>query len=494
MIPELRDYQLETLAAVKSAYAKGHRRILLQAPTGSGKTVMAAAIIAGAESKGTQTAFCAHRREIIYQTSETLRKFEVRHGIVMAGEMPTTHFTQVCSVQTLASWMKRGKIKPFWHGGVLILDECHRSLAKSYTDLMSPDTLLIGLSATPARSDGQGLGEIYDCIVQAPTIRQLIHDGHLVQPKYFAPSAPDLAGVKMAGGDYQTASLASRVDKPKLVGDVIENWARLAEGRKTVVFATNVKHSVHLTDAFLAAGINAAHLDGTTTREDRQQILKDFRAGIIQVLCNCQVLTEGWDQPDVACCVVARPTKSISMYLQMVGRVLRPSLGKTDTYVLDHAGIVHEHGFVEEFEAWSLEGTATQNSEKSERDKKAAKEMTCSKCSATWVGSRTCPACGHMLETYGKAVAFLEGDLGMVEADKTVTKNKYTTEVKAQWLGELRAYARDRGKADGWVAHTYRAKFGVWPRVDALPAEATSPEVLAYIKHRAIAYAKRRVA
>tara|TARA_R110000772_G_scaffold4094_3_gene14457 strand:+ start:422 stop:1915 length:1494 start_codon:yes stop_codon:yes gene_type:complete len=491
--PQLRDYQTSLLGSLRDAYRQGYRRILVQAATGSGKTVVASEIIRGCEARGTHCAFVAHRREIVHQTSETLDKFGVRHGIVMAGELPTTKFVQVCSVQTLASWMKRGKIKPFWHGGLLIIDECHRSLAKSYTDLLSPDTLLIGLSATPARSDGAGLGEIYDCMVQAPTIRQLIADGHLVQPKYFAPSAPDLDGIKMQGGDYAQGDLASRADRPKLVGDIVENWCRLAEGRKTVVFATNVKHSVHICDAFLAAGINAAHLDGSTTREDREKILSDFRNGIIQVLCNCQVLVEGWDQPDVACCVVARPTKSVSMYLQMVGRVLRPAEGKTDTLVLDHAGIVHEHGFVEEFEDWSLEGTATVNREKAAREKKTAKEINCPKCSAAWVGSRTCPACGYTLETYGKAVAFIEGNLGIVEADKTVKKEKHTKQDKQRWMAEFNGYARERGKSWKWVLAQYKQKFKVWPQGINKNAElAPSAEVTAYIKSRNIAWAKSR--
>ena len=490
--PVLRDYQIETLGKVKKAYQEGHRRILLQAPTGSGKTVMAAAIIAGAADKQNSTAFVAHRREIIYQTSETLRNFGVRHGIVMSGEMPTTHFTQVCSVQTLASWMKRKKIGAFWRGGLLILDECHRSLAKSYTDLITPDTLLIGLSATPARTDGQGLGEIYTAMVQAPTISELIAGGHLVQPKYYAPSIPDLTGVRVRMGDYVESDLSSKMDKPKLVGDVVENWGRIADGRKTVVFATNVKHSIHLTDAFLAAGVTAAHLDGSTTREDRQQILRDFKVGTIQVLCNCQVLTEGWDQPDVSCCVLARPTMSISILLQMVGRALRPAEGKPDTLILDHAGAIHEHGFAEEFDDWNLEGAATVNNAKAERDKKEAKVMVCKNCSASFTRSRVCPLCGTAIETYGQPVAFMPGDLGIVEADKTVTKKKHTTQEKARWLGELQQYAQDRGKRAGWVAHTYRAKFGVWPRIEPSPAPEVSPEVMAYIKSRNIAYAKSR--
>jgi len=331
-------------------------------------------------------------------------------------------------------------------------------------------------------------------MIHAPTISELIAEGHLVQPKYYAPTVPDMAGVRVRMGDYVESDLAERMDKPKLIGDVVENWGRLCSDRKTVVFATNVKHSIHLAEAFAAAGVTSAHLAGNTLKDDREQMLREFRKGDIQVLCNCQVLTEGWDQPDVSACVLARPTKSISMYLQMVGRVLRPAEGKADSRILDHAGAVHEHGFVEEFDDWCLEGDATVNKAKAEREKKDAKVIVCKSCFASFTGTRICPSCGTAVETYGKAVAFLPGDLGIVEIDKSVQKKNYTKEEKQSWFSALQEIRWRRGYAAGWVAHTYRAKFDVWPKGLSEVRREPTPQVLAFVKSLQIRHAKRKAA
>jgi DNA repair protein RadD len=495
--PALRDYQSNLLVAVREAYRQGHRRILIQAATGSGKTVVASEIIRGCDEKGTHCAFVAHRREIVFQTSQTLDKFGVRHGLIMSGELPTSKFVQVCSVQTLASWMKRGKIKPFWHGGLLIIDECHRSLAKSYTDLIPEgdrDTLLIGLSATPARSDGRGLGDLYDVMIQAPSVGELIEHGHLVPPVYYAPTDIDLDDLSVRMGDYVDKELAEKMDRPKLIGDVVENWGRVCADRKTVVFASGVQHSIHLSEAFKAAGIAAAHLDGKTTKDDREEILAGFRKGDIQVLTNCQVLTEGWDQPDVSACVLAKPTKSIGLYLQMLGRVLRPFEGKTDAIIMDHGGCVKEHGFAHEFTDWSLDPDQKQANETQERRKKeGGKPIVCDECFATFTGARICPKCGTPIKIKGKGIVFLEGDLGLVDADNIARKSGYTKEEKQHWYQQLKYVQEREGYAAGWLAHKYRAKFDVWPSgMRDLGPRRCGPAVYAFLKSQQNKYRREK--
>jgi superfamily II DNA or RNA helicase len=211
------------------------------------------------------------------------------------------------------------------------------------------------MTATPCRGDGRGLGSVFEEIVECPQIETLIELGFLVRTKVYAPSTPDLTGVRVERGDYVESQLAERMDKAKLVGDIVEHWHRLAAGRKTVVFATGVAHSIHIRDEFRRSGVLAEHIHGKTPVEERDAILARLSRGEVDVVCNCAVLCEGWDQPDVSCIVLARPTKHMGLYRQMIGRVLRPAPGKDHALVLDHAGATWQHGLVEEPVVWTLD-------------------------------------------------------------------------------------------------------------------------------------------
>jgi DNA repair protein RadD len=239
---------------------------------------------------------------------------------------------------------------------LVVVDEAHHAPAQTYRQLLRayPEALILGMTATPCRGDGRGLGDIFEMMVETPPVAELIELGFLVGTRVYAPSRPDLTGVRVERGDYVERQLADRMDRPQLVGDVVTHWLRLAERRRTVVFASGVAHSVHLRDEFRAAGIWAEHIDGSTPVEQRDEILKKVDAGTVEVVCNAMVLTEGWDCPAVSCLVLARPTRHMGLYRQMVGRVLRPAPGKTDALTLDHAGAVFEHGFVEDPVLWTL--------------------------------------------------------------------------------------------------------------------------------------------
>jgi DNA repair protein RadD len=355
--PQLRPYQIDTGAEFDAVVAAGKRRIILVAPTGSGKTVIAAEIVRRAVALGQRILFLAHRIEIVQQTSDKLFDLEVDHGIIQAGFLPQDGPVQVASVQTLHVRAMRSRKIELPKADLLIVDECHHATANTWRKIIEayPDAVLLGMTATPCRGDGRGLGGIFETMIECPQVQELVDLGYLVETRVYAPWRPNLRGIRVQAGDYSEAQLAERMDQPKLVGDIISNWHRLAEGRRAVVFATGVGHSVHLRDEFLKSGVSCDHIDGTTPKDERDDILKKLAAGVIDVVCNCMVLTEGWDMPEIGCCVLARPTRKMGLYRQMIGRVLRPANGKPDAIVIDHAGAVYRHGFAEDRVEWTLD-------------------------------------------------------------------------------------------------------------------------------------------
>ena len=494
----LRPYQKKLLEAVRFSLARGNKSPLMVAPTGSGKTHIAKAIVAGALAKGKRVLFIAPRRELIYQTSEKLDAAGIGHGIIMAGEERSVcPDVQLACVPTLHVRCVKGRM-PLPDADVLIVDEAHLSVARTCREVMAayPDAVKVGMTATPARSDGAGLGLIYDDLVMGDPVSELTQQGYLVPATYYAPTKPDLAKVKLTAGDYNRRQLGHAMNTPQLVGDVVENWARICPDRKTVVFAVNVAHSLALRDRFLAAGVSTEQLDGTTPNDERKAILQRLRGGETQVLCNCEVLTYGWDEPSISCAVMARPTKSVTRYFQMVGRVLRPFEGKHDCIVIDHAGSVDEIGFVDEPVVWSLDGKSkVQDRLSKTKPEREAKTVTCGDCGAVFRLSRTCPTCGHEYPAYtAKQVEVMEAELQQLDRSKKRANKQYTTEQKQQFYSGLIGYAKERGYKRGWAAHKYKTKFGVWPnRYDDTPMQP-GPEVLGYIQHLNIRYANRRSA
>jgi len=494
----LRSYQIEAIDAIRKAIQMGFRKILLVAPTGSGKTVIAAQIVKMADAKLRESMFLAHRRELIYQCANKLESFGVDHGIIMAGEYPEgAASVQVASIDTLRARCISTDRLPLPYADLVIIDEAHRSLAPTYLTLIDHygDKVVIGMTATPIRGDGKGLGHAYDYMVQCPSIRQLIDLGHLVEPRTFAPTIPDLTGIKIKGGDYDERELQRAMDRRSLVGSIIEHWGRLAKDRPSIVFASGVKHSIHLKDEFIKVGVKAAHVDGNTDMAERKKVISDLNIGKIQVVCNYGVFTEGFDEPKLSACILARPTKNLGLYLQMAGRTLRPAPDKKDSIIIDHSGNVYEHGFVQDEHDWVLEEGKGLKTSAEERQKKLddKKPITCVKCTTVYTGQLPCPHCGHVPQTYGKSVESLSGDLMEVREEnrRSAQKRVFTMEDKQHWYSQLLHYAQLNNKSNGWVAHTYRSKFGVWPRTLADEPVRAEAEVLGYIRHRNIAYAKK---
>lgn len=361
---ELRLYQQKFVRDIENAL-ESHRTVMAQLPTGGGKTVCFVKLIEDAVNEKKRIMLLVHRKELITQAANKLFKQGVNVGFITAGANPTySRPVQLASIQTL---IRRDMPKNI---DLVITDEAHHCTANSYRTVYEnyPNAKLLGFTATPCRTTGSGFEDIYEKMVCGPTVQTLIAAGFLVKPKIYAsPLRQDLDKVKKTAGDYNEKALAEMVDKSTLVGDLVKQWYRYSEGKKTVVFAVNVEHSKHIVERYNASGIPAAHIDGTTPSEVRDRVLRQFAEGKYLVLSNVGIVTEGFDVPAIECVQLARPTKSLSLYLQMVGRGLRPAGDKEQAIILDHANAVFEHGFPEEDREWTLKGVKKKFTEQGEK-------------------------------------------------------------------------------------------------------------------------------
>jgi DNA repair protein RadD len=492
--PDLRDYQADFIERYRRELSLGRRRVIGVSPTGSGKTVVAAAIARHAASHGQRMLFLVHRRELVRQSSQKLYDVGLDHGIIAAGfpARPSVP-VQIGSINTLDARAVRCSNMKLPPADLVIVDEAHHAPARTWQRLINayPGAVVLGLTATPCRGDGRGLGNIFEAMIECASIPALISGGYLVPTRVYAPSRPDLDGVQVRRGDYVEAELAERMDRPQLVGDVVTHWHRLGERRCTIVFATSVAHSVHLRDEFGRSGVAAAHVDGTTPAAERDAVLAGLASGAFEVVTNCGVLTEGFDLPDIGAIVLARPTKSLGLYRQMVGRGLRPATGKSDCLVMDHAGCTFEHGFIDEPIEWTL--APDKRPQRPVQAARAARRATalvdCPECSAARWQGQPCPVCGWRPHTKPKDVEVIDGELGLLTRDGAV-ENYADSAEKDQFYRQLLWIERERGYQAGWAAHRYRDKFKEWPRRKIVEPIPPSPAALSFERSRRIAYAK----
>lgn len=500
---DVRPFQEDVKKRTRIAVSQGKRKVLIQAPTGAGKTVIASGIIRSAEEKGRSTLFFAHRRELIYQCADKLAMFGVRHGIVMSGEERDVYATtQVASIDTFRARVMQRQVMDWPKADLVVIDEAHRSLSPTYMEVIKhyeeEGSVILGLTATPMRSDGRGLGHIYNEMVSAPSIAELIKLGYLVKPKHFAPSIPDLTGVRTTAGDYNPADLERALNKKELVGDIVTNWMRFASTKKTIVFASGVDHSIALRKEFMSHGIRAGHLDALTPDHERQQIIEDFKTGKIMVLCNCMVLTEGFDEPTVSCVVLARPTKNKGLYVQMGGRGLRTSEGKEDCYILDHSGNVYRHGKLDDHMHWSLDTRKLKAADsKADAKKRESSQITCPACSCVYSGQVRCPVCGNVPQRVGNMVVNRDGTL--VEIDATnggKSAPKFTMPEMMSWLEMFEGRrARTSHLTPKWRNERFNEKFGFFPTREMVegikPAARETKEFAAWMRYLQIRWSKR---
>lgn len=327
---------------------------MMQLPTGGGKTVLFAALAREFVSKGEGVLVLAHREELIVQAQEKLEQITgAPVGIIKAGHKPNPLFPiQVASVQTLTR-------RDNWPNVALVIcDEAHHSCSQSYTRIFQnySHAYILGVTATPIRIDGQGFKFLYDALVLGPTVSELIEQGYLSKFKLFAATKlVKTKGVRKTAGDFNHRELKKAVNTSLAMGDLIETWHQYAQGKKTVIFAVDVEHSKAIAKAYCDAGISAEHLDGETPSKERFAILERFRTGQTLVLTNCGIVSEGFDAPSIEAIQCVRPTQSLPLWLQMVGRALRPNPGKEHAIIIDHTENWITHGLPNEERDWSLE-------------------------------------------------------------------------------------------------------------------------------------------
>jgi len=347
--PVLRDYQLEAMANMGVVRKQGNRSIMLKAPTGAGKTVVASSILYNCFIANKKAIIICDRIELINQTSDTLLKYGIDHGVIQASH-PKENWKkniQVASIQTL---QRRMLEKLLADVDMVLIDEAHTlhaahiRIIKTVLEINKKATVL-GLSATPFT---RGLGKFFSKCVPVASTKQLIELGFLCKPIVFAPSTPDLEKIKVVKGDYDQTELEKEVIQPKLVGDIIEHWIKLCFDKPTICFATSINHSKAIVEEFQKRGIQAMHIDAYTDSIERKKIIRSFKSGAIKVLSSVDILSKGFDYPGAEVAILARPTKSLSLYLQQAGRVLRisPETGKKGCIILDHAGNTERLGFV----------------------------------------------------------------------------------------------------------------------------------------------------
>jgi DNA repair protein RadD len=408
---------------------------------------------------------------------------------------------QVASIQTLTARAIRSSRIKLPPADLIIVDECHHCVANSYRKIVEqyPDAVILGLTATPCRGDNRGLGTDFGTMLEAPQVPELIKAGVLVPTKVYAPvvSQPDLKGVRTTAGDYNLAQLAERMDQGRLVADIVGQWHKHAEGRRSVCFATSVGHSIHIRDRFIESGVRAEHIDGSTPADERDETLRRLASGDLQVVTNCMVLTEGWDMPEVGCIILARPTKSFQLYRQMIGRVIRSSPGKQNAIVLDHAGATFRHGLAEDPVEWTLdEDHKVENRTHATRDEIATRKLVeCNQCNALRTSGEACSHCGFLPQRFGKAFACDDGELGLVEGGR-VQAPIFDAETKRKWWAMLTAIRNQRGYARNWAAVNFKEKFGHYPGPYGAEIEPMEPtaEVWSWVRSRQIRYAKSKKA
>lgn len=496
----LRDYQEKAVNESWSRACKGERPIIVS-PTGSGKTYMAAALVAKARAEHMRILILTPRREILQQTIEKVELFDIPRmdiGVIMGADTHGIYRpVQIASWSTLVRRSARSDAcLPI--ADLIIIDECHLALSKKLKTRVldyyaAKSALIIGLTATPARRSGYGLGDFFTSLVRTLSVRELIDLGFLVPGSYWGGSLPDMARVATSKGDWVMTQASERCRRPTLVGDVVANWLRLAGGRHTIAFCCDKAHAHALAERFIREGVSTCVITDSTPTDERDDLMDQFRARETQVLCNVGIASLGFDVPSIDSIIQARPTKSLVLHLQQIGRGLRAHEGKSDCLVLDHAGNVPRHGMAEDGQYWSLEtGKRVQDRQAA---KKERKPIECAECRHIFSGSRECPECHWQIPVPKRDVKHVEADLVPITRARV-----HTLDERLAFYLELKAIGEMRGRHPNWPKANYREKFKAWPDwawdksyLRLRPIEP-SPATLRWVKSRQIAWAKRRKA
>jgi DNA repair protein RadD len=442
----LRPYQQQLVTEIRGQYQLGHRSVLAVLPTGGGKTVCFSYIAQAASIKGNRVLILVHRAELLDQAS---RAMPVPHGIIAANRgMDLSHAVQVASVQTVA---RRLHLLPRDFFQLIVVDEAHHTSAGTWDKTIQHfhAAKLLGVTATPIRGDGRGLGGHYQVMVEGPTAQQLTDDGYLAPAKVLAPPGFDSAGLRKRMGDFDTKDAEQRVGT--IMGDCVGHYRKHLDGQTAIAFCCSVAHAEATARLFQSAGIAAASIDGTMSNERRRDLLSELGTGRLRVLTSCALIGEGVDVPSVGGCILLRPTASVGLHLQMIGRCLRPQDGKR-AVVLDHVGNTLRLGHHLEPREWSLDGGA-------KRDREQAPSVkVCPQCFATSPSqAQVCSDCGHVFRAEVRELKVVDGELQELAIAARARKQ---AQGGAQTLEQLIALGQQRGYKNptAWAKHLLAAR------------------------------------
>lgn len=464
MAVSLRPYQEQLLEDIRASMRRGHRRVLAVMPTGAGKGTTIAVMVRNAAERGHRVLILAHRAELIADLSQRIHALGINHGILSAGyREDLRQAVQVGSIQTVAR--RLGRIP---EPSMVIQDEAHHLVAGNMWGKVIktwPRAFLIGKTATPERLSGEGLGDghggFFTDMVLGPDAAWLTANDFLVPARIFAPPGLDLSGIKRFDTRKGHDEAESRLRQGQAMGDAVTHYRRsIAEHHNgtAISFCVSVAHADAMAEAFRAQGIPAAMLDGSMDRGERRRLINDLGAGVLKVLTSCDIVSEGTDIPSVTGAILLRPTDSLGLHLQQVGRVLRPCPGKTHAIINDHVGNSLRHGLPTDQREWSLEG-------RTKRGKRAASDAlpvkVCDQCFSTMQSTEpVCPVCGFVFPAQARReLVTVEGNLQELTAQAAAQQRRQAVG-KARTREELEAIRLERGYSRGWTDHILRARNG----------------------------------
>jgi superfamily II DNA or RNA helicase len=427
----LRDYQEKMISDIHSAWLHGSRHVCSVMPCGAGKSLTAAEIARRTTAKGNRVLFLVHRQELCSQIFSTF----ISYGVDMM-------LCEVGMVQTISR--RTGMMLP---PALIITDEAHHCLASSYRKIYKsfPSAYCVGFTATPIRLNGGGLGEVCDSLVTGPTVKELIARNCLSPFDYYAPPVADLSGLRSRAGDFSAEDIEKVLNKPTIYGDVVSYYRKLADGKQAVCYCAGINSSKAMAHTFTDNGISAAHIDGGTPERERADTIEKFRRGEIKILCNVDLISEGFDVPDCAAAILLRPTKSLTLYIQQSMRCMRYKAGKR-AVIIDHVGNVHRFGLPDQEFEWSLEPRP--QGKKKEKTDEDFKIRQCPECFCTHIIAPCCPNCGHVYPAQERTVAEKkEARLALI----TETVRHYKNPSECRTREELSAYGKLKGYKPGWV-------------------------------------------
>ena len=401
---QLRDYQNLAISNVRKSFQAKYRSVLLTLPTGAGKTVIFSEITRLAGLKGLNVLILVHRKELIDQAGDKLTKADVKYGIIAAGRKESKSSVQVASVQTLINRLNNPN-----QFDLIIIDEAHHAVANSWRKIFDfyKSAIKLGVTATPMRMTGAGLGEIFDKLIIGSTIPELVEQKYLAEHEVYAPpNKLNLDKIRTIRGDYSKKEVEDELGKVDIVGDAVENYRRLGQNKPAIAFCISVKHGQYVTNKFKQAGYTAELITGSMKSDDRKTLIDNFKDGKLQILVSIDVVSEGFDVEGCYVAILLRPTQSEALYIQQVGRVLRPEPNKV-AIVLDHVGNTKRHGFVDDVREFDLH----QKAKTKRKGELAPAVETCEVCFAVYRPQPICPACGHKKEIRKREITYEDGEL-----------------------------------------------------------------------------------